>query len=56
MVFVYNCWCFIPSQPVWLSEGDGKVGQFVSWLLNVPATSQCISGMDLLRQLYVLPH
>ena len=28
----------------------------VCWLLNVPATCQCISGMDLLRQLYVLPH
>ena len=28
----------------------------VCWLLNVPATWQCISGTDLLRQLYVLPH
>ena len=25
-------------------------------LLNVPATSECISGTDLLRQVYVLPH
>ena len=25
-------------------------------LLNVPATCECISGTDLLRQLYVLPH
>ena len=25
------------------------------WLLNVPATCECILGMDLLRQLYVLP-
>ena len=29
---------------------------FVCWLLNVPATCQCFSGTDLLRQLYVLPH
>ena len=29
---------------------------FVGWLLNVPATCQCISGTDLLRQFYVLPH
>ena len=29
---------------------------FVGWLLNVPATGECISGTDLLRQLYVLPH
>ena len=29
---------------------------FVGWLLNVPATCKCISGTDLLRQLYVLPH
>ena len=28
----------------------------VYWLLNVPATCECISGMDLLRQFYVLPH
>ena len=28
----------------------------VCWLLNVPATGQCISGTDLLRQLYVLPY
>ena len=29
---------------------------FVGCLLNVPATWKCISGMDLLRQLYMLPH
>ena len=29
---------------------------FVCWLLNVPATGECISGMDLLRQFDVLPH
>ena len=28
----------------------------VGWLLNVPATCECISGSDLLRQVYVLPH
>ena len=26
------------------------------WLLNVSATCECISGMDLHRQFYVLPH
>ena len=29
---------------------------FVGCLLNVPATCECISGTDLLRQFYVLPH
>ena len=28
----------------------------VCWLLNVPATCECISGTDLRRQFYVLPH
>ena len=28
----------------------------VGWLLTVPDTCQCVSGMDLLRQLYILPH
>ena len=28
----------------------------VCWLLDVPATRYCISGTDLLRQLYILPH
>ena len=28
----------------------------VGWLLNVPATCECVSETDLLRQLYVLPH
>ena len=32
------------------------VGIVVCWLLNVPATCECISGTYLLRQLYVLPH
>ena len=26
------------------------------WLLNIPATCECISGTDLLRQFQVLPH
>ena len=26
------------------------------WLLNVPATCECISGTDLLRQFYVLTY
>ena len=34
----------------------GETGLFVCWLLNVPATCECISGTDLLRQFYVLPH
>ena len=29
---------------------------FVFWLLNVPATCECISGTDLLRQFNVLQH
>ena len=28
----------------------------VCWLLNVQATCECISGTDLRRQFYVLPH
>ena len=28
----------------------------VGWLLNVPATCECISGTDLLGQFCVLPH
>ena len=28
----------------------------VCWLLHVPTTFKCISGMDLLRILYMLPH
>ena len=38
----YVLWCF-----KW---------EFVGWLLNVRATCECISGTDLLRQFYVLPH
>ena len=28
----------------------------VCWLLNIPATCECISGTDLHRQFHVLPH
>ena len=28
----------------------------VGWLFHVPTTCLCISGMDLLRQVYMLPH
>ena len=31
-------------------------GVVVGWLLIVPATCECISGTDLHRQFYVLPH
>ena len=37
-------------------EFRGLRGLLVGWLLNVPATCECISGTDLLRQFYVLPH
>ena len=50
--------------PAWLLEwplakgcvAAGVVCLLVGWLLNVPATCKCISGTDLLRQFYVLPH
>ena len=29
---------------------------FAGWLLNVPVTCERISGTNLLRQFYVLPH
>ena len=37
-------------------ERDIYIYLFVGWLLNVPATCECISGTGLLRPLYVLPH
>ena len=37
-------------------DNDSITTQFVCRLLNVPATCECISGTDLLRQFYVLPH
>ena len=33
-----------------------SLARIVCWLLNVPATGLCISGTDLLRQFYMLPH
>ena len=38
------------------THGIYKACLFVSWLLNTPATCEYISGMDLRRQVYVLPH
>ena len=38
-----------------MGDGRGAV-LFVCWLLNVPATCGCMSGTDLHRQFYVLPH
>ena len=35
---------------------DLAISFFVCWLLNVPATRESISGTDLHRQFYVLPH
>ena len=39
-----------------LTLAEGQCQQLFCWLLNVPATCECISGTDLLRQFYVLPH
>ena len=45
------------SKPFQLCGNISTQGQlFVCWLLSVPATCECISGMDQLRQFYVLPH
>ena len=57
---------FLISLHPWLRGGQAKevsaaaprlllVCLFVGCLLNVPATSECISGTDLLRQFHVLP-
>ena len=40
----------------WFGTGKRLVGWLVGWLPNVPATCKCISGTDLFRQIYVLPH
>ena len=39
-----------------LDLGSYGVVVVVGWLLNAPATCGCISGTDLQRQFYVLPH
>ena len=49
----------IQSSPISYDKADWHAhifNLFVGWLLNVPATGECISGTDLLRQFYVLPH
>ena len=43
-----------PTSPVLAWKCDRF--EFVCWLLNVPATCKCISGTDLNRQFYLLPH
>ena len=45
---------YLWSAPCRLKTMPGSL--FVCWLLNVPATCECISGTDLHRQFYVLPH
>ena len=40
----------------WLFGRREKVIDVVGWWLNVLATCECISGTDLHRQFYVLPH
>ena len=45
--------CFFGTVFSLLKEG---MRLFVGWLLNVPATCECIPGIDLLRQFYVLTH
>ena len=56
-------WCslltFLPSMTTGGEGGGGGEpgeGLFACLLINVPATGLCISGTDLLRQFYVLPH
>ena len=44
------------NNPMFKSNRTMGAALFVCWLLNVPATCKCISGTDLLRQFYVLPH
>ena len=58
-----DSWPFLYVQwpPHWLSRSTcastaGFVGRLIACLLNVSVASQCISGMDLLTQLHVLPH
>ena len=52
-VYVLLCVRLSPGlyRPMTSSQTGG-----VCWLLIVPATCECISGTDLLRQFYVLPH
>ena len=52
-----GCWRGRLAELIVTGEGGGG-GEvvFVCWLLNVPATCECISGIDLLGQFYVPPH
>ena len=47
---------YIMTLPFFDLLSSTEIRQFVCWLLNVPATCECISGTDLRRQFYVLPH
>ena len=57
-------WHGVQNVANWLTFGNSTcrpIGYrcqicFVCLLLNVPATGSCISGTNLLRQFYVLPH
>ena len=40
----------------WSSHFAAFFEDVVCWLLNVPATCECVSGTDLHRQFYLLPH
>ena len=54
-----SCLCHSFGLGRFIASGDehGPLDSlFVGWLLNVPATCECISGTDLHRQFYVLPH
>ena len=48
---IYVCLLLVSS--LYLCQSTAVV---VGWMLNVPTTCECISGTDLLRQFYVLPH
>ena len=62
LLFIFFLLLFLPSLPLLLSFFFCQLcrpplqGLVSCWLLNVPATCECISGTDLLRQFYVLPH
>ena len=49
------CWRGRGKEREDVLEGE-RNSLFLCWLHNVPATCECISGADLLKQFYVLPH
>ena len=51
-----NCISVAKFRPESFTAKKMKSSLLVGWLLNVPATCECIAGTDLLRQVYVLPH